>query len=277
MGLDNALLFGVAAQKTIRNQQAGEGVLLSCSLLSVERSLASLVWMTLVPAETPALLLLRQPNKLHVKLCALPIKLQYEQQKNVPPTFKTSTPTSRTQLKLQLMREQQQEQERRAEQARGAASSGAAATATPTDTASSQRPPPQTPVNIPHTLPPAVEVPPQVLQVRTVLENPTRYHVIQKQKSQVRQYLSESFQGGHAETPAARGSAARRGSAPTTRASPGASVLSPSDRGAAMSPGLSSVATSASEAEVSHISLTNTAAPTKVNIAKSRHTGMKWT
>jgi hypothetical protein len=30
--------------------------------------------------------------------------------------------------------------------------------------------------------------------VRTGLENPTRYHVIQKQKSQVRQYLSESFQ-----------------------------------------------------------------------------------
>lgn len=38
-----------------------------------------------------------------------------------------------------------------------------------------------------------VDVPPQVLQVRTVLENPTRYHVIQKQKSQVRQFLSESF------------------------------------------------------------------------------------
>lgn len=33
-----------------------------------------------------------------------------------------------------------------------------------------------------------------IFQVRTVLENPTRYHVIQKQKTQVRQYLSESFQ-----------------------------------------------------------------------------------
>lgn len=33
-----------------------------------------------------------------------------------------------------------------------------------------------------------------LLQVRTVLANPTRYHVIQKQKNQVRQYLSESFQ-----------------------------------------------------------------------------------
>lgn len=32
------------------------------------------------------------------------------------------------------------------------------------------------------------------MQVQTKLENPTRYHVIEKQKSQVRQYLSESFQ-----------------------------------------------------------------------------------
>ena len=42
--------------------------------------------------------------------------------------------------------------------------------------------------------------------MRTGLENPTRYHVIQKQKSQVRQYLSESFQqtigaNGTAENP----------------------------------------------------------------------------
>ncbi|KAI4474115.1 hypothetical protein M0804_015013 [Polistes exclamans] len=32
-------------------------------------------------------------------------------------------------------------------------------------------------------------------QVRTLLENPTRYHVVQKQKNQVRQYLQESFRG----------------------------------------------------------------------------------
>lgn len=30
--------------------------------------------------------------------------------------------------------------------------------------------------------------------MQTKLENPTRYHVIEKQKSQVRQYLSQSFQ-----------------------------------------------------------------------------------
>lgn len=32
--------------------------------------------------------------------------------------------------------------------------------------------------------------------MRTLLENPTRYHVVQKQKNQVRQYLHESFRGG---------------------------------------------------------------------------------
>ncbi|CAH0562410.1 unnamed protein product [Brassicogethes aeneus] len=37
-------------------------------------------------------------------------------------------------------------------------------------------------------------VPPKVLEVQTRLENPTKYHVIQKQKSQVKQYLSDSFQ-----------------------------------------------------------------------------------
>jgi hypothetical protein len=40
-----------------------------------------------------------------------------------------------------------------------------------------------------------VDVPPQVLKVRTTLENPTKFHVIEKQKNQIRQYLSDSFQG----------------------------------------------------------------------------------
>lgn len=32
--------------------------------------------------------------------------------------------------------------------------------------------------------------------MRTVLQNPTRYHVMQKQKTQVRQFLNESIQSG---------------------------------------------------------------------------------
>ncbi|KAG5333337.1 MITF factor, partial [Acromyrmex heyeri] len=101
-----------------------------------------------------------------------------------PPTFKTATPTSRTQLKLQLMREQLQEQERRQAEFRQSLQQQRPAAAPP-------RPVPPTPLP---TI--GVDVPPQVLQVRTLLENPTRYHVVQKQKNQVRQYLHESFRGG---------------------------------------------------------------------------------
>nr|XP_050864128.1 microphthalmia-associated transcription factor isoform X4 [Vespula vulgaris] len=100
-----------------------------------------------------------------------------------PPTFKTATPTSRTQLKLQLMREQLQEQERREAEFRQSLQQQRPAAAHP-------RPVPPTPLS---TI--GVDVPPQVLQVRTLLENPTRYHVVQKQKNQVRQYLQESFRG----------------------------------------------------------------------------------
>ncbi|XP_050685148.1 transcription factor EC isoform X2 [Leptidea sinapis] len=103
--------------------------------------------------------------------------------KKDPPTFKTLTPTSRTQLKQQLMREHAQEQLRReslqAQQSSQSKENGEE---------KKKSPPADMPRITPH-----VELPPQVLQVRTVLENPTRYHVIQKQKSQVRQYLSESF------------------------------------------------------------------------------------
>ncbi|XP_015600110.1 microphthalmia-associated transcription factor isoform X3 [Cephus cinctus] len=101
-----------------------------------------------------------------------------------PPTFKTATPTSRTQLKLQLMREQLQEQERRETEYRQSLQQQRPAAAPP-------RPVPPTPLP---TI--GVDVPPQVLQVRTLLENPTRYHVVQKQKNQVRQYLHESFRAG---------------------------------------------------------------------------------
>ncbi|KAF9414840.1 hypothetical protein HW555_007373 [Spodoptera exigua] len=100
-----------------------------------------------------------------------------------PPTFKTLTPTSRTQLKQQLMREHAQEQLRRESlQAQQAGQSK--------DNEEKKK---SSPAEVPR-ITPHVDLPPQVLQVRTVLENPTRYHVIQKQKSQVRQYLSESFQ-----------------------------------------------------------------------------------
>ncbi|XP_046746111.1 transcription factor EC isoform X3 [Diprion similis] len=124
-----------------------------------------------------------------------------------PPTFKTATPTSRTQLRLQLMREQLQEQERREAEHQQRFSRPVAA---------APRPVPPTPLS---TI--GVDVPPQVLQVRTLLENPTRYHVVQKQKNQVRQYLHESFRGGDADATGM----------PTSQGSEGGGCVTPLDTG----------------------------------------------
>ncbi|KAL0859429.1 hypothetical protein ABMA27_010607 [Loxostege sticticalis] len=154
--------------------------------------------------------------------------------KKDPPTFKTLTPTSRTQLKQQLMREHAQEQLRRESlQAQQAGQSK--------DNEEKKK---SSPADVPR-IAPNVELPPQVLQVRTVLENPTRYHVIQKQKSQVRQYLSESFQPQ------------TQVSAPATRSAPAASAPELGRRPASpdastsslLSPGLCSVGTNNSEAD----------------------------
>ncbi|XP_071439256.1 transcription factor EC isoform X2 [Hetaerina americana] len=161
-----------------------------------------------------------------------------------PPTFKTVVPTSRTQMKLQLMREQLQEQERREAEAKALEKRPPAATAL------------KVPLNV-QTI--GVEVPPQVLKVQTVLENPTRYHVIEKQKSQLRQYFSKSFQGGGAEREGATDETTSVDDVPQAQKSsgPGAAAAVAALNVAAltaspdnvMSPGLSSVATSNSEAE----------------------------
>ncbi|KMZ07416.1 microphthalmia-associated transcription factor isoform X4 [Drosophila simulans] len=142
---------------------------------------------------------------------------------NEIPTFKTATPTSRTQLKLQLQREQQQQmmiQQQTLDTAMDpkmhllfgsgqglmesefidSGSTSACGSGSSSLEQMSQL------VQMDNLIESSsgaklkvplqsigVDVPPQVLQVSTVLENPTRYHVIQKQKNQVRQYLSESF------------------------------------------------------------------------------------
>ncbi|CRL06194.1 CLUMA_CG018960, isoform C [Clunio marinus] len=97
------------------------------------------------------------------------------------PTFKTLTPTSRTQLKQQLQRQQLLEEAERKE----------------VEKKTLQQQHQENKVKDEESKVPlksiGVDVPPQILQVRTKLSNPTRYHVIQKQKSQVKQFLSESF------------------------------------------------------------------------------------
>ncbi|KAH8403614.1 hypothetical protein KR222_009338 [Zaprionus bogoriensis] len=141
------------------------------------------------------------------------------------PSFKTATPTSRTQLKLQLQREQQQQllllqQQQQSSSHHGQDQSilhgiGLGDSSFESETVDGNssvcgsgnssldqsmikgqldRLQPSSPVALKGPLQSiGVDVPPQVLQVSTVLENPTRYHVIQKQKNQVRQYLSESL------------------------------------------------------------------------------------
>ncbi|XP_064537738.1 microphthalmia-associated transcription factor isoform X2 [Drosophila montana] len=147
------------------------------------------------------------------------------------PTFKTAMPTSRTQLKLQLQREQQQQEQQQlmmqqqqqqqmlqaqdqtmlnvfgmppscfdfevtdSNRSSSACGSGSSSSLNQSSQlCQKERLPASSPVALKVPLQSiGVDVPPQVLQVSTVLENPTRYHVIQKQKNQVRQYLSESL------------------------------------------------------------------------------------
>ncbi|XP_052260824.1 microphthalmia-associated transcription factor-like isoform X3 [Dreissena polymorpha] len=93
--------------------------------------------------------------------------------------IKNASATTRTGLKLQLMRAQEQEKEKKERQY----SQSLKQSYTPTSLI--DVPPQNTPTQ-------ASEIPPQILKVRTKLENPTRYYVMQKQKDQIQSYLSES-------------------------------------------------------------------------------------
>ncbi|MFT7814222.1 transcription factor E3-like [Arapaima gigas] len=91
--------------------------------------------------------------------------------------------TSRVLLRQQLMREQAREQERREAQQQATARLRAT-TASPAISVSLPTPGPR--------LPPA-QVPVEVLKVQTHLENPTKYHIQQAQRQQVKQYLSTTL------------------------------------------------------------------------------------
>ncbi|XP_067398422.1 microphthalmia-associated transcription factor isoform X3 [Emydura macquarii macquarii] len=107
------------------------------------------------------------------------------------PPLSSSSMTSRILLRQQLMREQMQEQERREQQQKQQAAQFM-----------QQRVPlSQTPainVSVPSNLPPATQVPMEVLKVQTHLENPTKYHIQQAQRQQVKQYLSTTLASKHA-------------------------------------------------------------------------------
>ncbi|MCJ8741290.1 hypothetical protein PDJAM_G00069010 [Pangasius djambal] len=100
--------------------------------------------------------------------------------------------SSRVLLRQQLMREQLHDQERREKQHRCHASPYAP----PTSTQSSTPYPTQSPaidVSTPVAPPTTALVPPEVLRVKTHLENPTKYHLQQAQRQQVKAYLSTTL------------------------------------------------------------------------------------
>ncbi|XP_041321994.1 microphthalmia-associated transcription factor isoform X5 [Pyrgilauda ruficollis] len=107
------------------------------------------------------------------------------------PPLSSSSMTSRILLRQQLMREQMQEQERREQQQKQQAA----------QFMQQRVPVSQTPainVSVPTSLPPATQVPMEVLKVQTHLENPTKYHIQQAQRQQVKQYLSTTLANKHA-------------------------------------------------------------------------------
>ncbi|XP_054641624.1 transcription factor E3b isoform X2 [Dunckerocampus dactyliophorus] len=89
--------------------------------------------------------------------------------------------SSRVLMRQQLMREQAQEQERREAQQQASASQLRAPDSTP---AISVTPHPNA------TRPPPAQVP---VEVQSHLENPTKYHIQQAQRQQVKQYLSTTL------------------------------------------------------------------------------------
>ncbi|XP_033901451.3 transcription factor EB-like isoform X1 [Acipenser ruthenus] len=95
------------------------------------------------------------------------------------------TMASRIGLRLQLMRDQlQQEEQREREQQQQAAM----------HYMQQRMPAPQTPaINTPVHFQSPMQVPVEVLKVQTHLENPTKYHIQQSQRQQVKQYLSTTF------------------------------------------------------------------------------------
>ena len=112
--------------------------------------------------------------------------------------------TSRTQLKQQLQRQQLEQQERRERDQslqqpisslvndNNGILSSSGQSWTPTHSSSERNQSADVDIDAASAV---VAVPTQVLQVRTRLENPTLYHVIQSQKRQVRQFLQETHFG----------------------------------------------------------------------------------
>ncbi|XP_067383906.1 melanocyte inducing transcription factor b isoform X2 [Channa argus] len=122
----------------------------------------------------------QEEPKTYYELKSQPLKTSGQHGFSKPP-LSSSAMTSRILLRQQLMREQLQEQERR-EQQRQQASQYPQTTLAQT---------PAINVSPPVSLPPAAQVPMEVLKVQTHLENPTKYHIQRSQQQQVKRYLGK--------------------------------------------------------------------------------------
>ncbi|KAK5863902.1 hypothetical protein PBY51_000891 [Eleginops maclovinus] len=125
----------------------------------------------------------QEEPKTYYELKSQPLKNSSpsDQHGSSKPPLSSSAMTSRILLRQQLMREQLQEQERR-EQQKQEASHYPQTTAAQT---------PAINVSVPASLPPAAQVPMEVLKVQTHLENPTKYHIQRSQQQQVKRYLGK--------------------------------------------------------------------------------------
>ncbi|TTA83874.1 Microphthalmia-associated transcription factor [Bagarius yarrelli] len=129
--------------------------------------------------------------KIYYELKSHPIKHRTSQSEQQCSSL-SSLSSSRVLLRQQLMREQLNDQERREKQRRHHNSPYAP----PTSTHSCTQYPTQSPaidVSTPVAPPNTTFVPAEVLTVKTHLENPTKYHVQQAQRKQVKAYLSTTL------------------------------------------------------------------------------------
>ncbi|MCJ8734688.1 hypothetical protein PDJAM_G00238280 [Pangasius djambal] len=120
-------------------------------------------------------------------------------------TLSTSAMSSRVLMRQELMRQQAQDQERREAQQQASSAQLRPIDSTPAISVSS---------SLPNARPTTTQVPVEVLKVQTHLENPTKYHIQQAQRQQVKQYLSHTLGNRVASQTLAMSPSPQSGSAP---------------------------------------------------------------
>ncbi|XP_051509458.1 transcription factor E3-like isoform X2 [Myxocyprinus asiaticus] len=132
-----------------------------------------------------------------------------------PVTPAGSVMTSRVLMRQELMRQQAQDQERREAQKQESSARLRATDATPA-------------ISVTSTLPATpTQVPVEVLKVQTHLENPTKYHIQQAQRQQVKQYLSHTLGNKLANQTMVTSPLPKPGSAPELAPVPSSTPSSP--------------------------------------------------